>query len=316
MEQTDKKAIGVGLFILIGLLFLIAGVLTVGNLRSTFSEKLNVSSVFNEVNGLQAGNNIWFSGVKIGTVKQVEFYGTSQVKVVMNIKIDSKQYIRKDAKVKISTDGFIGNKILVIYGGTSDTPEIEDGDILHNESILSTDDIINTLQQNNINILKITKELAQGEGTIGKLLSNDDIYKDMSSAIKSLQAASANAQVLMASLENFSEKLNNKGGLTNDILTDTTVFKSLKASVLQLHQVIDTANIFVSNIKQAASNPKNAVGVLLHDEQTGTSLKTTILNLQSSSEKLDKNLEAIQHNFLLRGYFKKEAKKEAKKKNN
>ena len=90
----------------------------VGNLRETFKNKLLVVAHFDEVNGLKKGNNIWFSGVKVGIVNSLTFYGKSQVEVSMNIATTVKQYIRKDAKVRISSDGLIGNKILVIYGGT------------------------------------------------------------------------------------------------------------------------------------------------------------------------------------------------------
>ena len=74
-EPVNKRAIGVGLFIVVGLAFFVTGVMVIGNLHSTFSKKMTVSTVFGNVNGLQSGNNIWFSGVKIGTVKKMDFYG-------------------------------------------------------------------------------------------------------------------------------------------------------------------------------------------------------------------------------------------------
>lgn len=311
-EPVKKRTTIVGFFIIIGLLFLIAGVMTIGNLHSTFQRKMIVSTVFTDVNGLHSGNNIWFSGVKIGTVKKLQFYGTSQVKVLMNININSRQYIRKDSKVKISSDGLIGNKILVIYGGTSSVPEIEEGDTLSNESLLTTDEIMNTLQQNNLNILKLTKKLVNGEGTVGKLLSNDSIYYSISATAKSLQIASINAQMLIASLTDFTEKLNKKGTLINDLVTDSVMFNSMKASVLKLQNIADSATVFVSNLKEASNNPKSTLGVLLHDEQAGANLKTTISNLESSSKKLDENLEALQHSFLLKKYFKKKSKADSK----
>lgn len=312
-EPRNKRGIWVGVFIIVGLLFLVGGVLTIGNLHSTFQRKFTISTIFGDVNGLQAGNNIWFSGVKIGTVKKIEFYDKSQVKVIMNIEIADKQYIRKDAKVKISTDGLIGNKILVIYGGSSSAPEVEEGDELENEAQLSTETIMETLQKNNMNILALTERLAKGEGTIGKLLYNDSIYNSIAATTNSLQVASAKAQELINSLAQFTAKLDDEGTLANELVTDTVVFNSMKASIVQLQQIADTASVFVSNLKTASENPKTPVGVMLHDEQAGASLKASILTLETSSKKLDQDLEALQSSILLRRGIKKQ-QKEAKKK--
>jgi len=307
-EPVQKRATIVGIFILIGILFIIGSILTIGNLHSTFTRKMTISTLFADVNGLHEGNNIWFSGVKIGTVKKMEFYGKSKVKVVMNINVESQQYIRKDATVKMSTDGLIGNKILVIEGGSSLVPEVDEGDTLLNETILSTEDMMKTLQQNNLNILKLTQKLAKGEGTIGKLLLNDSLYYKLFTTIHSVELASENARKVLATLETFTEKINKKGTLVNNLVTDTIVFNSLKQSVLKIQNIADTARVFVDNLKKASTNSKGPLGVLLYDEQSGKSLQKTIGNLESSSEKLDQNLEALQHSFLLKKYFKKKVK--------
>lgn len=318
-KSPNKQAVMVGLFVFIGLLFLVAGILIVGNLRNTFREKMKVVSLFDDVNGLQKGNNIWFSGVKIGTVFSLHFYGESQVKVIMNIETSAQQYIRKDSKVKITSDGIIGKKILVIYGGTSKSEEVQEGDTLVVEKTFSSEDMINTLQENNKNILAITtdfksisKKLAAGEGTIGKLLSDSSIYTNISAATLSLQKTSEKAQKLINSLATFSAGLNKKGTLANELTTDTVIFSSVKSSVLHLQQIVDTANVFMANLKQVITNPNTPIGVLLHDKESGTRIKETIKNLESSSLKLDQDLEAAQHNFLLRGFFKDKAKSSKK----
>ncbi|HET6559632.1 MAG TPA: hypothetical protein VFG54_20070, partial [Prolixibacteraceae bacterium] len=82
------------------------------------------------------------------------------------------------------------------------------------------------------------------------------------------------------------------------------------ASVLQFQQMADSATQLISNLKEAGSNPDSPVGVLLHDKVAGTQLRESIKHLESSSKKLDEDLEAVQHNFLLRRYFKKKAKEE------
>lgn len=65
--------------------------------------------------------------------------------------------------------------------------------------------------------------------------------------------------------------------------------------------------------KETSNNPNTSIGVLLHGEQAGAYLKGTIKNLKSGSEKLDEDLEAVQHSFLLRCFFRKKAKALQKK---
>jgi len=293
----------------------------VGNLHETFKNKMEVVALFDDVNGLQKGNNVWFSGVKIGTVSSLHFYGKSQVEVRLKIDTKTQQYIRRDAMVKISSDGIIGNKILIIYGGTSTAPEIQEGDTLGVEKTFSTEDMINTLQENNKNFLAITndfkvisKGLVAGEGTIGKLLKDDAVYANINATTASLQLASAKAQALVASLADFSANLNKKGTLANELTTDTVIFNSVKTSVLQLQQMADTASAFIADLKKAGTNPNSTIGVLLRDETSGARIKETIKNLESSSQKLDEDLKAAQSSFLLKGYFKKKAKAEEKAK--
>ena len=136
-ESPNKRAVIVGLFVFLGLVFLLAAILIVGNLRETFNRKMELVSLFDDVSGLQPGNNVWFSGVKVGTVSEMDFFGKSQVKVHLNVATKAQQYIRKDAKVKISNDGLIGNRILVIYDGTEEFAEVQDGDTLEVEKTFS-----------------------------------------------------------------------------------------------------------------------------------------------------------------------------------
>jgi phospholipid/cholesterol/gamma-HCH transport system substrate-binding protein len=314
-QSPNKRAVIVGLFIFLGIVFLVAGILIIGNLRNTFSTKLHLTAMFEDVNGLQKGNNIWFSGVKIGTVKTVRFFGKSSVKVVLNVDEAAQQFIRKDAKVKIGTDGLIGNKIIVIYGGSFKADPIQEGDTLGVEKILSTEDMMTTLQENNKNVLDITndfkvisKKLASGNGTVGKLLDDESIYNNIQATTNSLKNASERAQQLMSSLSAFSSGLNKKGTLGHSLTTDTVVFSSLKSTIGDLNKAADSASVLVANLNEASKNTKTPVGVLLHDEQAGSALKATLLNLEKGSKKLDEDLEAAQHSFLLRKYFKKKEK--------
>lgn len=314
-DSPNKRAVIVGIFVLAGLIFLAIGILAIGNLHETFKKKIEIVALFDDVSGLQTGNNIWFSGVKIGTVSNLQFYSQRKVKVMMKVENKAQPYIHKDAFVKISTDGLIGNKILIIYGGTSRIPQIEEGDTLGVEKTFTSEDMINTFQDNNKNLLAITNDfkiisnkLSHGQGTVGKLLTDDAVYAHLDAATLSLQNASVRAEKLISSLATFSEGLNKKGSLANELTTDTVVFNSIKASVNNLKQLTDSASHFINTLNEAGSNQKTSIGVLLHDEESGKSLKQTIKNLEAGSKKLDEDLEAAQHNFLLRGFFRKKEK--------
>ena len=321
MKNTNKRSVIVGIFILIGLLIFAAAVLTLGGQRKTFERKITVNAIFDDVGGLKIGNNVWFSGVKIGTVKTIEFFGTSQVKVVMSIDQKTQEYIRKDAMAKIGAEGFIGNKIVVIYGGTEQSPQVQPNDVLAVGKAVTTDEMLETLQDNNNNLLNITKDfklisdrIANGEGTLGKLLTDEALLNTLEATATSLRQASNSAQNVTANLSSYSSKLQNKGSLTNDLITDTVIFNSLRRTASQLNEMSRTANDVTNNLKMASegiTDKNTPLGTLLTDEETARNLKATLRNLQMGTEKLDDNMEALQHNILFRGFFKKKAKAEA-----
>src|ERR1043165_8748858 len=108
MKPAQKKrAVVVGIFVLLGGLFLIAGLFIVGEKRDSFQKTFRLNAVVDNANGLQKGNNIWCSGVKIGIVKKVSLVRYDKVLVSMNIDKNSQELIYKDAKAKIGTDALV-----------------------------------------------------------------------------------------------------------------------------------------------------------------------------------------------------------------
>jgi phospholipid/cholesterol/gamma-HCH transport system substrate-binding protein len=325
MAQSDnRKQLTVGIFIFIGLLIFILGIFTLGGQRKTFVKSFTVNVIFDDIQGLKTGNNVWYSGVKIGTIKKIQFYGNAQVQVTVNIDEEAHKYIHKDAKASISSDGLIGNKIIVITGGNPKYPFVEDGDMLQVQNALSTDDIMKTFQVNNKNLVDITGDfktlargLVEGKGTAGALLADEKIADNFKAIVSNLQRTTASTDRMARELDQFSKKLNTKGGLADKMLTDTAVFAKLQASVNELQKTAQSASALTQNLNNASSKlnqTDNAAGLLLNDHKTADQVRAIMTNLQTSSEKLDQDLEALQSNWLLRGFFKKK-NKEAETKN-
>lgn len=317
--SPKRQAVIVGLFVTLALLILAGGILTIGDLNDTFTHKVVARAVFDQVNGLKAGDNIWYSGLKVGTVKKLTFVGGAKVEVLLNIDQEATPFIRKDALAKLGSDGLIGNRIVVIYDGTAEAKPIENGDELKIGTMVSTEEIMTMLQTNNKNLLAITTDLkgitakiSAGEGTVGKLLTDDALYTNVTDAVETLKVASTNARQMTASLATFSAKLNQKGSLFNDLATDQTTYASLTGTVDSLKHVGERATTVVDSLAQSVADPSTPVGVLLHDKPAGGDLRSTLDNLERGSLLLNDDLEALQHNFLFRGFFKKRAKEAAK----
>ena len=331
MKPSNKRAIIVGIFIFIGLAIFIVAVLTLGTQHKTFEKTISIKAIFDNVNGLQKGNNIWYSGVKVGTIKKVALTGNSMVEVTMGIEESSSKFIRKDARAKISSDGLIGNKIIVIYGGTPEFPVVQAGDVLGIEKLLNTEELMKTLSKNNENLLEITnglkivsQRMAEGKGSIGKLLTDESLVNNLDATIITLRRSSTKLEQFSTSMANYTSQLHTKGTLANDLVTDTVIFNRLRSTVTQLQTVSETSNNIVNDLKQASSSLDTSmhtvnagltdktvpVGMLLNDQEAATNIKIILRNLQSGTKKLDDDLEAVQHNFLLRGFFRKKERKE------
>ena len=325
MKSTGyTRAIVVGIFVFIGVAIFVVTVLTLGSQRKTFEKSITVKSYFNNVNGLQRGNNIWFSGVKVGTIKDVSLRKDGTVEVDMNVEEQSVKYIPRNAQARLSTDGLIGNKIIEIFGGDPNSPKIQQGDVLQNEKLLSTDAMMKTLSKNNDNLYEITNDfkvisdrMAAGKGTIGKLLTDETMIDQLNATTSILKRASENLEKLSSNVSSYTARLDDPGTLTNDLVTDTVIFNKLRATVSQLQNVADSSQTVIANLKttgniinQGLNNKNSPAGMLLNDQQSANTIKATLQNLQTASEKLNDDLEAVQHNFLLRGFFKKKAKRE------
>ncbi|MBD1425107.1 MlaD family protein [Sphingobacterium arenae] len=317
-----KRSLTVGLFVLIGLIILVAGILVLGTQQNKFSKNLVVTTYFHDVKGLKVGNNVWFSGVKVGIVKEIKFQSIDDVKVIMHIEEKSSQFIREDVVTKLGSDGLIGNAIVNLVGGTDQAPPIKDGAVIKSVTGTDTDAMFATLQTNNENLVEITKNFAvlsqqmvEGKGAVGALMTDSTIALSLKSSVNSLNKVMTDVNKASGNLAVLMDKLNSNQGLIHDLTTDTAVFASLRASASQLQDVTTTASTLMENLNTTSArlNDKdNAIGVLTNDPEAAAEIKQILRNLNMSTEKLDDNMKALQSNFLFRGYFRKQQKEQEK----
>jgi phospholipid/cholesterol/gamma-HCH transport system substrate-binding protein len=324
-KRKNKNALIVGVFILIAILIFVVLIFTLGGEKKSFTKKFPVKVVFTDINGLKEGNNIWFSGVRVGTVKNIHLRGASEVEVTLNIEEKVRSFIHKDATVKVSSEGLLGNKLVILYGGSPASPLIENNDYVTAQIISPNDDIMVLLKAAGKNLLEISgninevsKKINTGEGTLGKLINDPSALNTLQASLSNFKTVSATSKKVVDNIEGFAERMNKESSSINKILSDTLMYDSINAIISQIKEVTATAGTVSNNIKIFAENIKNAssslqdtnntAGMVLHSKQLVQQLQLIINNLEGASYKMDEDLEAIQHNFLFRGYFRKKEK--------
>lgn len=183
-----KMELKVGIFVFFGLVILVVFVLSIGGFK-TWSSGYRVKFIFNFVNGVKIGAPVRLSGVDIGQVKELRFLTVpndkAKVEVVSWVKKEVK--IPVDSSVWINTLGLLGEKYIEIMPGKD-----------NNKCLLVNERLIGTEPTAMHEVEKLAKGIADdldamilkiktGEGTLGKLFSDDTIYNELEALILDLK---------------------------------------------------------------------------------------------------------------------------------
>jgi phospholipid/cholesterol/gamma-HCH transport system substrate-binding protein len=195
-QSANFKA-RLGLFVIIGIALFILAIFIVGKQRNLFNPVFRLSTTFQNVSGLQVGNNIRFSGINVGTVDNITIINDSAVLVEMIIRQEVKRFIKEDCVVTLGSEGIIGDRVLVISQGSFDAALVTDGQELPSIEPVETDAIMASLMVTAENAEIITNELAEifvkinsGKGALGRLIQDTVIAENINQTIVNLKKSS------------------------------------------------------------------------------------------------------------------------------
>ncbi len=325
MENSTQEKTKLGMFVLLGLALFVIAIYLIGNKQSMFGNNILIKATFSNVNGLQIGNNVRYSGIDIGTVKAIEMANDSVIEVTLAIQTKIAQHIKTDAIASITSDGLVGNRVINIIPGKKGVQPIQTGDYIQTYSRIGTDAILETLNVTNENaalltadLLKITKKINEGTGTVGALLNDSLMAQDLKVSLQQIRKTTAGTQQTVEKLNAMLVSLDQKDNVVG-VLKDTAVAGQIKKMVGTLHQSSKDISGAVTHLNQTILNVKEGQGALNYlsnNPKLVQQIDSTMILLNQAGIKLNQDLEALQHHFLFRGYFKKlekEKQKEAKK---
>jgi phospholipid/cholesterol/gamma-HCH transport system substrate-binding protein len=208
MKTTSGQKIKIGVFVIAGLTVLVLAIFFIGNKKSLFSTTFSVHGRFKNVNGLQVGNNARFAGINVGVVEQIEIINDTTVNVVLTLNENVKKFIKKDAKLSIGSDGLMGDKLVVILPGGAETNEmVKNGDQLAGVNPFDVDKIIakfTKIADNAGDLVQglstLVNKVNNGKGSIGRLLNNDKMARDLEGTVTQAKTTMANVHATTTTL--------------------------------------------------------------------------------------------------------------------
>jgi phospholipid/cholesterol/gamma-HCH transport system substrate-binding protein len=176
MKTTGSQKVKIGLFTFSGILVLVLAIFLLGKQKSLFNSTIDVYGMFNNVNGLQVGNNVRFAGINVGVVDNIQIITDSTIRVDLTLNDNVIKFIK------------------IAPGGVTSTQQVQSGDQLTAVNPFDIDRIIKKLtgiadNAGNLiqNLSEITGKVNSGKGSLGRLLNNDKIANDLDATVQQAQ---------------------------------------------------------------------------------------------------------------------------------
>jgi phospholipid/cholesterol/gamma-HCH transport system substrate-binding protein len=315
-KQLTWTELRVGLFVLVGLSVLAAGIFYVTG-AGTIGPKYRLITYLPEVSGLANGAPVRLDGVEVGNVESIRLAPrvagkirerNRNIEVVMRVGKHYENDILTDSAASLVTEGLLGNRYVNISLGITGVP-LKDGQEVPGseekamkEVVERSADMLGNLQALSENVQELINVVKEGKGSLGKLLTDDQAYNHLSNLLSRGDAMLANIQAGQGSLGKLvaSDEMYNKvdKGLdnVNVILTDVRSQKGTIGKLLydpslydEAKQAITNSNAIITDVRAG----KGTLGKLATDDTLYTKLKETSDNLASATAKLNDNTTTV-----------------------
>jgi phospholipid/cholesterol/gamma-HCH transport system substrate-binding protein len=314
-----------GLFVLAGLLLLIFALYMIGRDSNLFGRNYELRARFDHVQGLTPGNNVRYAGIQVGTVRKVKILSDTLIEITMLIEEKMKPFIHKTDIVSISTDGLMGNKLINITPSRQNSPVAEDGDILVTKKIADTEEMLETLSKTNYNLALISEDIKQtvqrvnNSKALWAILDEPSLPGDIKKSLANIRNATGEADEMVKDMHAIITDVKAGKGSLGAVLTDTAIAYNLNEAIRAIRetgentrQLADQLTTLTQSIQNDLDHGKGTANALLRDSALAIRLSNSLSNIEKGTSSFNQNMEALKHNFLLRGYFRKQEKQKKK----
>jgi phospholipid/cholesterol/gamma-HCH transport system substrate-binding protein len=238
----------------VGLLLLAYGVFRVGKIFDVFASRYTIVTFVQDVAGLREGAPVTLAGQRVGQVSLIEFIDVREKRDQNNLRVELainhevRDQIRRDSRVYIRAQGLLGDKYIDITPGSANSQVLAENEVIRSEPTMDIEAflarggaIMDSASRAVADVKQITMRLVRGEGTMGQLLTNDQLY--------------ARLLVTTSELQGTLAQFNRPDGTFGRMLRDPTMYNRLVTAISR----IDT-------LGNAIMNGQGTIGRLIHSD--------------------------------------------------
>lgn len=333
-KQHTTNTVKLGLFVVMAFLLFTYGLYRVSNRQGVFGDGLTLYIDFKDVKGLRSGNNVLYSGIKIGTVDGISIINDTTIRVKLGLDRSASDFLKKNALASIGSSGLVGNMLVNITPVNGEAPRVSTEDFLSTKKSAEINEVMAQLSETNGNItlitahlLEISQKINEGQGSLARLINDDQMGDRLSASMLNLEKMSAQVSIASEQMAEFTSQLTSGSGNLDYLLRDS----SLKTQVANLNEKLDTlimvkavpildslqtlatamagASRTVDALLTQLDQKEGVLSMLVEDSTLSKDLQTTMQNLEEGTRKFDENMKALQYSWPFKKFFKKQAKK-------
>jgi phospholipid/cholesterol/gamma-HCH transport system substrate-binding protein len=282
-----------------------------------FERGYHLHALFKNVQELKVGDSVKMGGVQVG---RVEYIQLTNAEAEVTVNLDRKAEVKTDSKATVKFTGLMGQNYVDIDFGTPAGVRAEDGTMLQSveqpdlsELMGKIDSVATGVQnltksfsgeqidkllgpltefvknnQTNLsatigNIRTVSDKIAQGEGTVGRLINTDELYVTALGTVSNLQSTAADiqkaadqARALLANANTVVDQVNAGQGTIGKLVKDDALYRSTTSSMTNLDQILQKIN-----------HGDGTVGKLINDDSTLNNVKLSLQKLDKATESLE-----------------------------
>jgi phospholipid/cholesterol/gamma-HCH transport system substrate-binding protein len=332
--ETTKKLI-VGIFVGACLLLFGVGLFLIGNSNQMFTKSFDVYADFAKITGIQNGGKVRVAGMDAGTVTRIEVPSRPEGKFRVHFRIIEKLHpiVRTDSKATIQTDGLLGNKFLQVDAGTSGAQLAQNGGMIPSAEPFDWGDLMDNIngvvKQVNVILDGVKEPLMAAIAEIETVAKSANVLiKDASPEVKAILAS---ANKISGNLHEIIDGVQEGQGTMGALFKDEKLADSVRRSVdktekviqnvrdttddakrivkkMEASEIVPEVQKTVKNLQHITAQVKDAVEKFQSASGEGgvaENLQRTLADAHEAMSDLSDDTEALKHNFLFRGFFKK-----------